>query len=229
MNIKIYLKKGGSISGRVFHPDGITPAKRAAVSRARWFYGRAENVYTDENGKYTIIGLSGGRKQVLADLDGYTVELREVDVQVGKAVENIDFILGQGKVSVKGKILSATDNREIENAKIYFFSRMTGEKYSGGDDRSDNNGNYSILGFLEPGKFEVSIIHEEYEILETVVELKPGENNLDFEMQPEKASEKKMSRTRAGARGRLEKWKRVRKDKKKNKENTEIKRKEDHG
>ncbi|MCP4148231.1 MAG: hypothetical protein GY757_10825, partial [bacterium] len=185
----------------MFHSDGITPAKRAAISRARWFHGRAKYVYTDENGKYTIIGLSGGRKQVLADLDGYTVISGEVDVQVGKAVENIDFILGQGKISVKGKILSAIDNREIENATIFFLSRKTGEKYSGGEDKSDNNGNYSILGFLEPGKFKVSIIHDEFVSIRTEVELKPGENNLDFEMQPEKASEKKMSRTSADAMG----------------------------
>ncbi|MCP4151697.1 MAG: hypothetical protein GY757_28395, partial [bacterium] len=194
MNIKIYLKKGGSISGRVFHPDGITPVKRVRISRDKWFYGRTQYVYTDGNGRYEIIGLNSGSKNVLARIDGYAFEARKVDVYEGKTVENVDFILGRGKVSVKGKILSNMDNQEIPKAKIFFHAFKTGENYTGGSDNSNKNGKYSVIGLLGPGKFEVCIIHEEYEILETVVELKPGDNNFDFKLEPEKASKKNSQR-----------------------------------
>jgi hypothetical protein len=183
--LEIVLHKGPAVSGRIFGPDGVTPIKGAAVSLDEWFRGRKEKVFTDEDGRYTARGLVEGERMVFAEKNGYALESVTVDLQAGEMVENVNFILGRGKISVKGKITSADTNKGLQNATVYFIYTLEGPKYSGGFAESDKDGNYSIIGLLEPGKFKVNIIVEEYESIRTEVELKSGENILNFKLQPE--------------------------------------------
>jgi hypothetical protein len=183
--LEIVLHKGPAISGRVVGPDGVTPIKGAAVSLDEWFRGRKEKVFTDEDGRYAAKGLVEGKRMVFAEKEGYALEAVSVDLQAGEMVENVNFILGTGKISVKGKITSADTNQGLQNATIYFIYTLEGPKYSGGFAESDKDGNYSLMGLLEPGKFKVNIIIEEYESIRTEFELKIGENILDFKLQPE--------------------------------------------
>jgi hypothetical protein len=188
--LEIVLHKGPAVSGRVFGPDGVTPIKGAAVSLDKWFRGRKEKVYTDEDGKYTAKGLVEGERMVFADKNGYAFESVTVNLKAGEMVENVDFILGRGKISVKGKIITADTNQGLKNAYISFMYTLIGPKYSDGCAETDEDGNYSIIGLLEPGKFEVSIIVEEYEFNDIEVELKIGENILDFKLEPELTEKK---------------------------------------
>jgi hypothetical protein len=198
--LEIVLHKGPAVSGRVFGPDGVTPIKGAAVSLDAWFHGRKKFVYTDENGIYTAKGLVEGERMVIAEKDGYALEAATVNLQAGEMLENVNFILGRGKISVKGKIAAADTNQGLKNAAIDFIYTSVGSKYSAGFAETDEEGNYSIIGLLEPGKFEVCIILEEYEIIETEVELKSGENIFDFKLEP-KLDKKKTSKISLESRG----------------------------
>jgi hypothetical protein len=188
--LAIVLHKGPEVSGRVFGPDGVTPLKGASVAVDAWFHGRKKYVFTDEDGRYTAKGLVEGKRMVIAEKDGYALEAVSVDLKAGETVENVNFILGTGKISVKGKITSVDANQGLKNAKIHFIYTVTGPKYSAGSDETDNDGNYSIIGLLEPGKFKVTIILEGYEIIETQVELKIGENVLEFKLAPKSIKKK---------------------------------------
>jgi hypothetical protein len=198
--LEILLHKGPSVSGRVFGPDGVTPIKGAAIALDVWFHGRKKFVYTDDDGRYTAKGLVDGQRTVLAEKDGYAIEAVSVDLQAGETVENVNFILGSGKISVNGKITAADTNIGIKNAKLYFIYTLEGPKYSGGFAKTDEDGNYSLIGLLEPGKFEVSIILEGYEFNETEFELKSGKNILDFKLEP-KLDKKKTRKISLESRG----------------------------
>jgi hypothetical protein len=198
--LEIVLHKGPSVSGRVFGPDGLTPIKGAAISLDEWFHGRKEKVYTDEDGRYTAKGLVEGERMVFAKKGGYAIGAATVELQAGEMVENVNFILGRGKISVKGKITAADTNQGLKNAAIDFMYKLLGPKYSVGFAETDKDGNYSIIGLLEPGKFESCIILEGYEIIETEIELKIGENILDFKLQP-KLSKKKTRETAFDSKG----------------------------
>ena len=198
--LEILLHKGPAVSGRVFGPDGVTPIRGASVALDQWFRGRKKFVYTDDDGCYIAKGLVDGKRTVLAEKDGYAIEAVSVDLQAGETVENVNFILGRGKISVKGKITAADTNQGIKNAKLYFIYTLEGPKYSGGFAKTDEDGNYSLIGLLEPGKFEVSIILEGYEFNETEVELKSGENILDFKLEP-KLDKKKTRKISLESRG----------------------------
>jgi hypothetical protein len=198
--LEILLHKGPAVSGRVFGPDGVTPIKGAAVSLDEWFRGRKEKVFTDEDGRYTAKGLVEGERMIIAEKNGYALESVTVNLKAGEMVENVNFILGRGKISVKGKIITADTNQGLKNAYISFMYTLIGPKYSDGFSETDEDGNYSLIGLLEPGKFKVTIILEGYESLRTEVELKSGVNILDFKLQP-KLSKKKTRKISLESRG----------------------------
>ncbi len=58
--IDIYLKKGATISGSVYAADGVTPLKGVEIVSDPWIRGKQWRVFTNEQGKYRIIGVSKG-------------------------------------------------------------------------------------------------------------------------------------------------------------------------
>jgi hypothetical protein len=185
--INIYLKKGATISGYVYAADGVTPLKGVEISSLPWIRGKDESVFTNEQGKYVILGVSKGDKCIRATAPGFADESCRLDVKPGRNYENKNFILGKGDVSVKGKVFSEKDNQLIKDALLFFiYSRLT-EHYSAGSAKTDKNGKYSIIGLKYPGTFEISVGHEEYEIIDSrLIELKKGENVLNFKLKPKK-------------------------------------------
>jgi hypothetical protein len=195
--INIYLKKGAEISGSVYAADEFTPLKGVAISSIPWMRREGElvvtneQVFTNEQGKYIIVGVVKGKKFILADALGFANESCWIDVKQGKKYDNVNFILGKGNVSVKRKIFSEKDNQIIKGVLFYFScSRLTGNS-SSGRLKTDKNGKYSLVGLKYPGTFEVDVYHEEYEIIHRkLIELKEGENVLYFRLKPKTKSEK---------------------------------------
>jgi hypothetical protein len=195
--INIYLKKGAEISGSVYAADGVTPLKGVAISSIPWMRREGElvvtnkQVFTNEQGKYIIVGVVKGKKFILADALGFANESCWLDVKHGKSYDNVNFILGKGNVSVKGKVFSEKDNQVIKDVLFYFScSRLTGYS-SSGRAKTDKNGKYSLVGLKDPGVFEVDVHHEEYEIIHRkLIELKEGENVLDFKLKTKTKIEK---------------------------------------
>ena len=150
-----------------------------------------EQALTNEQGKYIIVGVVKGKKFILADALGFANESCCIDVKQGKKYDNVNFILGKGNVSVKGKVFSEKDNQVIKDAHVSVFCNRLTEHSSSGRAKTDKNGEYSIIGLNDPGTFEVNVYHEEYEIISReLIELKKGENILDFKLKPKTKSEK---------------------------------------
>ena len=121
---KIFLKKGASISGYVYAADGVTPLKDVEITAEPWIYGRGKPVFTDSQGKYVLKGLVDGDKLVHASAQGFEHESIDLIIKPGEDIGNINFILGKGNVSVKGKVTSFIDNQPVKNADI----RQDGQK-----------------------------------------------------------------------------------------------------
>ena len=182
INQKIFLEKGATISGCVYAADGVTPLKDVEISAEPWVYGRGVSVFTDSQGKYVLKGLVDGDKLVHASAPGFEHESIEVIIKPGEDIGNINFILGRGNVSVKGKVVSFIDNQPLKNAYVSFIYQYLNQKYSSGWAITDDNGNYSIIGLKHPGTFEISIAHDEYDDPDSFVSLVYGENTVNFEL-----------------------------------------------
>jgi hypothetical protein len=179
---KIILEKGATIPGYVYAADGVTPLKDVEISAEPWIYGRGEPVFTDSQGKYVLKGLVDGDKLVHASAQGFEHESIDVIIKPGEDIGNINFILGRGNVSVKGKVVSFIDNQPVKNAYVSFIYQYINQKYSSGWAITDDNGNYSIIGLKHPGTFEISIAHGEYDEPDSFVSLVYGENTVNFEL-----------------------------------------------
>lgn len=185
IKLNIYLTEGGSIKGRIFSEDGITPMNKASVSISDWrLEGKNQGVITNINGEFNLQGLMEGSIYVLARVNGYATELRTAQVTLGEVLENVDFILGRGEVTLKGRILSTLNHQSIKGAVIGIFSDSKGNRGSSGMDFSNENGFYNMKGLREPGIFTVESGHKDYKILKTKVDLKLGENIIDFHLEP---------------------------------------------
>ncbi len=67
IKLNIYLTEGGSIKGRVFSEDGITPMNEASVSISDWrTEGKNQGSITNINGEFHLQGLMEGSIYVLA-------------------------------------------------------------------------------------------------------------------------------------------------------------------
>jgi hypothetical protein len=183
-DLNIYLQKGATISGYVYKADGITPVEGANIASYPCIYLKNESVYTNEQGKYEIKGVGQGNKLIRASAAGFADESIELDVLPGSTYENKNFILGRGKLWVKGKITSSGNNQPIKNAMVFFIYSNTDERYSAGWSKTDENGEYYITGLKYPGTFELSIGHEEYLIIDAeLIQLETGENNKYFSLE----------------------------------------------
>ncbi|MCP4150338.1 MAG: hypothetical protein GY757_21500 [bacterium] len=182
MRLKIYLRKGGSVSGSILGPDGTTPVAGAHISRGKWQRGQDEYVYSSNNGSFTLPGLESGHQIVFVEMNGFAVLKKEYDIVAGKSLLNERIILGAGKVSVKGRLLDSQNNSPLKNATVFFKFRETGQNFSAGYDETDGAGNFSLAGLKEPGKYEVNAICEGFKFEKKVVELESGENDIYLSM-----------------------------------------------
>lgn len=189
-NLKIYLQRGAIISGYVYGPDGVTPLKNIELEISPWPSRVSSTTVTDDKGKYIFTGIEGGKMTIFQNSPGYEIESVCRKVKPGNTYENVNFILGTGKVSVKGKVVSAENNQVVTGAHVYFMYRKIYENYSSGVAETDSNGDYSLLGLKYPGTFQLSIVKEGYQSKNHGVELNWGENILDFILYPVKKIEK---------------------------------------
>ncbi|MCP4151949.1 MAG: carboxypeptidase regulatory-like domain-containing protein, partial [bacterium] len=177
--LTVYLKEGAEISGYVYGPDGTTPVKDVTISIDPWRYGKQETVKTDHRGKYVFKGRTGGPKYLYASAQGMALESKPLDLTPGEKYENVNFVLGKGNISVKGKVVSPINNQAIEDSLVFFTYTKEDRYYSAGWAKTDQNGYYSLIGLKHPGSFELAPVHEKYEKEDSTVTLNKGENTID--------------------------------------------------
>ncbi len=111
------LNQGGSITGRVYDDRG-NPLANADVWADYWDGGWAGETRTDENGNYTLEGLTAGQYRVAARAPGRVQkfysnttdysEATPVTVETGQNTFNIYFALESGVIpnggTIKGKV-----------------------------------------------------------------------------------------------------------------------------
>jgi hypothetical protein len=192
IGLNIYLKKGASISGRVFKPDGVTPVTYGNVVVFPRLKGKKIENNIDSNGYYQVLGL--GRPgveelnySVTVEAPGYADLAKSVKIKVSEEIKDFNFVVGRGKVHIKGTVTNSVDNQPIKGAGIYVLSTEkppTLEEIATGDGITDDSGNYSILGFKYPKIIDITVLCDGFEMAKVIKYIKTGVNIIDFTLTP---------------------------------------------
>jgi hypothetical protein len=192
IGLNIYLKKGASISGRVFKPDGVTPVTQGNVVVYPRLKGKKIENNIDSNGYYKVVGL--GRPgieelnySVTVEAPGYADLSESVKIKVSKEIKDFNFVVGTGQIHIKGTVTSSVDNQPIKGAGIYVVSVEKPTplaEIATGDGITDDSGNYSISGFKSPNIVDITILCDGFEEAKVRKYLKSGINVIDFTLTP---------------------------------------------
>jgi hypothetical protein len=192
IELNIYLKKGSAISGRVFKPDGVTPVTQGNVVVLPRLKGKSLDNKIDNNGYYKVVGL--GRPgveelnysiSVLAP--GYADIAKSVKIKIGEEIRDFNFVVGKGRIHIKGTVTSSVDNQPIKGARISVLSVKKPnslDEISDGNAVTDEAGNYSILGFEHQKNVDIAVFSDNYEMAKVEKYLKFGVNTIDFMLTP---------------------------------------------
>ena len=166
-DIDIGLEKGGSISGRVYQPDGTTPAANVLVY---WDgFSSGPSVSTDGEGNYSIGGLLTGDYLLMTGADqGASYSSRLVSVKIGQPTPGADLkLIVCGSVSGYVYELDTTSSSRYERKvtpvgggeALVHVSLDTSECYDCYEHQTQTNqdGSYSIEK-LPPGQYAVNVL-----------------------------------------------------------------------
>ena len=161
-NIDFALDQGGSISGTVYHPDGVTPLGEADV-HAFSDTGSGGHTRSGPDGTYIIEGLPTGSFRVQAEAHefGFALQFYSstasfmdatlVAVTVGSDTPGIDFIMEAGG-TISGTVVTANPGAPIGGVEVW-ANPYDGDGFGGGA-ITDEDGYYEIIG-LAPGDYRV--------------------------------------------------------------------------
>jgi hypothetical protein len=143
--VSIYLRNGESISGVILGPDGKTPLLNASVGIVPYQIGKKLNHKVDANGRFSILGINAKSKKtnfcLVVSSPGFTntykliqkppyfaTSYKIVQLKKGDNINDLSIVMGNGNISVKGKVLSS-DNLPIQGAKVSIssISRLSSE------------------------------------------------------------------------------------------------------
>jgi 5-hydroxyisourate hydrolase-like protein (transthyretin family) len=175
-DINIGLEKGGSISGRVYRVDGITPA---AMVNVIWqqvlenaidvetpdprvgFVISGPSVLTNEEGNYIIGGLLTGKYLLIAQADQEASYCStKVSVKIGELTPGADMKLTMCG-SLSGYVYKSAAKIPVGQGEVYIHAYMDksgdyDDFYPGSQGMTNNNGSYSIEK-LPPGQYTISV------------------------------------------------------------------------
>lgn len=182
--IDIYLDWGGSISGRVYQPDGITPNGQSGI-----FYAQVSGVKTpipggclptppkqslevNPDGTYSIGGLLSGEYELLASdrnsNSSYVSEVRHISVTQGKETGNVDFVLGP-RSSMSGHVYYRDSKTLAADATVEAIG------WNNSYVQTDSNG-YYLMEQMAPAKYLVRVTNLQSEYRE--VSLSAGKDTV---------------------------------------------------
>jgi hypothetical protein len=177
-NIDFTLEVGGTISGTVLGPDGVTPVAGASVTAIDFDTRGGRATATAADGGYAIRGLPAGEYEVRVDtLDqGYLRECYPDDVQcrnptpvgvtLGADTPNIDFILVVGG-TISGTVLEPDGVTPVAYASVDASGIDFGDSTATAAD-----GSYTFRG-LPTGDYRVQASAPDQGLLEECFRAKP--------------------------------------------------------
>jgi len=161
VGLDIRLDKAGSVSGRVFQKDGVTPIKGATVAA----YTSEEDLSfgeTNGTGDYVITGLKETDSCTIVVLpDGYGGMYKEnIHVSREQTTTAIDFVFNPDLSTGINGTVTDQNGSAVPNAIIVFYG-----KTGGGKTVTDSAGKFSAMG-LTPETYTAKVIASGYEVLE---------------------------------------------------------------
>ena len=161
-------KGTAALRGVVVAADTGAPVRRAQVRASAAQNGDSRTTLTDEQGRFELTELAGGRYTVVASKGGFvTLQYGQrrpgepgtpVDVPAGQAVEKLVIGLPRGSV-ITGRIVDEfgepLTGAQVQVLRYAWVSGSRRLQPAGGADRTDDQGSYRIFG-LPPGEYLVT-------------------------------------------------------------------------
>ncbi len=159
-DINFTLDRGGTISGRIYKPDSITPVANADIFAWSSDIEYGQSGTSDASGNYTIRDVPSGNYQVRVSASGYVTELYNnvydyyaatlVKVTAPDNTPDINFIMAVGG-TISGHVYKADGITPLAYASI---SANAVDSGFGGSGISNADGSYIIAG-LSSGNYRV--------------------------------------------------------------------------
>lgn len=189
-DIVVELPQGGTVTGRVVEKGTKRPITsfQAGVSTSRGGGGMVMMAppllrsFTSDDGSFKLEHVPPGSTFIVASAPGYTTGRMTVDVQDGKAINDLVLELETG-VRLTGKVTGA-NGAPLSDASVMIQPSATGGfAMRGAMSRAttDANGEYT-LDSLEVGEETVSISHPKHVEVSRKVTLKGKETRLDVQL-----------------------------------------------
>lgn len=206
-NVLLRLKKGATISGTIFHEDGITPVNKAIVEidsiQANPRIITKDVFRTKEDGKFFFTGITdfpNTVKYIQVRSPGYPMSgLKVENVNPGSIQENIS-IISHYKIptTIVGKVVDKISRLPQSGAFIELISNdRSCTQFCLGTAYSDEDGNFIIKG-LEKTSYLLSVQQNGYyERIISKIEINQNSNNLgEIELYIEEEQKKKVNHVR---------------------------------
>ncbi len=178
-DVKIVLRKGGSVYGKVYDKETNEPVPKAEV---RSTINNRENreVTTHENGEYEFKSLPEGSGDFIAYTENLvSMKVEKVSIKA-KESKRVDFYLAPGQ-KLTGLVMEKGTKVPVTGASI----RAEGNKpfwIRKEPVKSDEQGRYELAG-LFPQKYSLYIQADGYVRKETEYEVKKEESTLNIELE----------------------------------------------
>lgn len=192
--VRIVLKPSSAVEGRAVDADGkpvggarvsVVPTEPAAMSRGFMMFtaSSVRAALTADDGSFRLEDVPPGVVELQASAAGkQAAELANLEVLSGQDLKGVEVVLATAAV-VEGRVLAA--GRPVPGAAI-----QTVEPEMGGGTRffmapratSDGDGYYRLDG-VAPGTRTVQVEHKSYSKAVRELEVKAGENSLDFSLE----------------------------------------------
>ncbi|HTL30107.1 MAG TPA: carboxypeptidase-like regulatory domain-containing protein [Tepidisphaeraceae bacterium] len=110
---KVELQPEARITGRAFFASDHKPARRVKIYTQGADKSQSQEVYTDENGRYELIGLGADKYNIWIEAPDYTCEaIDSLQVTAGEKVDARDLELVKGGF-IKGNVIDQATNQPI--------------------------------------------------------------------------------------------------------------------
>ncbi len=185
--LRIVLERSASLSGVVTDSSGAPVEGARVMVRAEpgnvpITGSRFVNARSDEDGLFTIDGVTPGRLSLRASAVGFQADERTgLEVVAGENLDDLRIVLEPG-ATVTGRVLDSLGN-PLPETQVGIVRDETAVAFGGGtSDRTDADGVYRMQG-VPPGERSVEAVHEGHQRQVRDLTVVAGENRLDFRLQ----------------------------------------------